>query len=41
MNKKNIETLSNMDIALFALYQLDGINKKVHTEEIALECLWM
>ena len=33
-----METLSNMDIALFALYQLDGINKKVHTEEIALKC---
>ena len=29
--------LSNMDIALFALYKLSGISKKIHTEEIAWE----
>lgn len=29
--------LSNMDIALFALYKLGGISKKVHTEYIAWE----
>jgi len=29
--------LSNMDIALFALYKLGGISKKIHTEEIAWE----
>jgi hypothetical protein len=29
--------LSNMDVALFALYKLGGVSKKVHTEEIAWE----
>jgi len=29
--------LSNMDIALFALYKLGGISKKMHTEYIAWE----
>jgi len=29
--------LSNMDIALFALYKRGGISQKVHTEEIAWE----
>lgn len=29
--------LSNIDIALFALYKLGGITKKVHTEHIAWE----
>lgn len=33
MNKE----LSNIDIALFALYKLGGTAKKVHTEEIAWE----
>lgn len=33
MNKE----LSKMDIVLFALYKLDGILKKVHTEEITWE----
>lgn len=27
--------ISNIDIALFALYKLDGISKKVHTEQVA------
>lgn len=29
--------LSNIDIALFALYKCNGISKKVHTEEVAWE----
>ena len=28
--------LSNMDIALFALYKRGGVSQKVHTEEIAV-----
>jgi len=34
MNKE----LSNVDIALYALYKLGGVSKKIHTEEIAWEC---
>ncbi len=30
-------SLSNVDIALYALYRLGGITKKIHTEEIAWE----
>ena len=29
--------LSNIDIALFALYKLGGISKTIHTEHIAWE----
>jgi len=29
--------LSNMDVALFALYKLGGVTKKIHTEHIAWE----
>jgi len=29
--------LSNMDIALFALYKIGGVSNKIHTEEIAWE----
>lgn len=29
--------LSNLDVALFALYKLGGISRKIHTEEIAWE----
>jgi len=29
--------LSNLDIALFALYKLGGVSKKIHTENIAWE----
>ena len=29
--------LTNMDIALYALYKLEGVSKKVHTERIAFE----
>lgn len=31
-------TLSNVDIVVFALYRLGGLEKKIHTEKIALEC---
>lgn len=31
------EGLSNVDIALYALYKLGGVSKKIHTEEIAWE----
>ena len=38
MRKNELKNeLSNMDIALFALYKLGGISKKVHTENIAWE----
>lgn len=30
--------LSNLDIVLFALFKLDGVNRKVHLEEVACEC---
>ena len=29
--------ISNMDIALFALYKIGGVSKNIHTEEIAWE----
>ena len=31
------EELSNIDVVLFALYRLGGINQKIHTEKIAEE----
>ncbi len=31
------EELSNIDVVLFALHRLGGVNKKIHTEKIALE----
>ena len=34
----NGRQLSNVDIAVFALHQLGGVNRKVHLEEIASEC---
>ena len=34
----NERQLSNVDIAVFALYQLGGVNRKVHIEEVACEC---
>ncbi|MBI3399534.1 MAG: hypothetical protein HY026_09970, partial [Deltaproteobacteria bacterium] len=38
MKKESSENeLSNIDIALFALYKLGGISKKIHTEHIAWE----
>lgn len=35
--KPSKNELSNIDIALFALYKLGGISKKIHTESIAWE----
>ena len=32
------QRMSNVDIAVFALYQLGGVNRKVHLEEVACEC---
>ena len=34
----NGRQLSNVDIAVFALYQLGGVSRKVHLEEVAHEC---
>jgi hypothetical protein len=34
----SIDHLSNIDVVVFALYLLDGVMKKVHTEEIAVKC---
>lgn len=30
--------LSNIEIAIYALYLLDGISSRVHTEDVALKC---
>ena len=30
--------LSNIDVAIYALYKLGGWQKRIHTEDIALEC---
>jgi len=38
MAGQKIDALSNKDIALYALYILDGWQKRVHTEDIALKC---
>lgn len=35
---KSESTLSNLDIAIFSLYKLGGISKKIHTEKIVMEC---
>lgn len=32
------EKITNMDIAVFALYSLGGVNRKVHLEDIAQKC---
>ena len=32
------EKITNMDIAVFALYSLGGVNRKVHLENIAQKC---
>lgn len=34
----NKEQISNIDVVVFALFLLDGVKKKVHTEEIAVRC---
>jgi hypothetical protein len=38
MVKEQIDTLSDKDIAIYALYLLGGWQKRVHTEDIALKC---
>ena len=36
--KEEPDKLSDIDIALYALYLLGGWQKRVHTEDIALRC---
>jgi len=36
--QNSLEELSDRDIAIYALYTLGGWQKRVHTEDIALEC---
>ena len=38
MAKEEIDTLSNKDIAVYALYVLGGWRKRIHTEDVALKC---
>jgi hypothetical protein len=38
MTKKEIEMLSDIDIAVYALYTLGGWQERIHTEDIALRC---
>jgi predicted HTH domain antitoxin len=38
MNPPNADNLSNIDIAVYALYLLGGWRERVHTEDIALKC---
>lgn len=38
MNPSNEESLSNIDIVVYALYSLGGWGERIHTEEIALKC---
>ena len=39
MNPKDqIDSLSNIDIVVYALYVLGGWQKRVHTEDVALKC---
>ncbi len=35
---KTPEVLNNIDVAVYALYLLGGVEKMVHTEDIALKC---
>ncbi len=32
------QELSNNDIVIYAIFKLGGIEKKIHTEDIAMEC---
>jgi len=36
--KQEIDTLSDKDIVIYALYVLGGWRKRIHTEDIALKC---
>lgn len=38
MNPPNEESLSNIDIVVYALYALGGWQERIHTEDIALKC---
>lgn len=38
MKKQKLDNLSDKDIVLYALYILGGWYKRVHTEDIAIEC---
>ena len=38
MKEREIDKVSGKDIVLYALYLLDGWQKRVHTEDIALKC---
>jgi len=38
MKVRKLDKLSDIDIVVFALYLLDGWQKRVHTEDIALKC---
>jgi hypothetical protein len=38
MGKCSSQELSNNDIVVYAIFKLGGIEKKVHTEDIAMEC---
>jgi len=38
MVKNKTEVLSNIEVVVFALFQLGGTKKKVHTEHIAVKC---
>ena len=35
---QKISKLSNIDVTIYALYKLGGWQKRIHTEDIALEC---
>lgn len=38
MEKQIAQELSNNDIVIYAIFKLGGIEKKIHTEDIAMEC---
>ncbi len=38
MKPPSTDTLSNIDIALYALHLLGGQDHRVHTEDVALKC---
>jgi hypothetical protein len=35
---KSSKELSNIDVVVYAIFRLGGIEKKIHTEDIAMEC---
>jgi len=38
MEKTMAQDLSNNDIVIYAIFKLGGVEKKIHTEDIAMEC---